>query len=383
MPHCADWANNGLVCFGACNAVAIYEPCTHIGRIVHTLHRHREHVSTVHWIRPRNGAPETELLSCSVNGTVIIWSEDRQSNSFRDTSTLDVGCAVILADSLQLTDDASSTCSRLLVCVGTGNELKVCSRENNADIKVVETMDFGGKFSLHCRLTHLPNTKHLLMATALENSSVVLCIADELQLNFVKVQSLLGHQDWVRCMDFCHYDNGNIFLATGSGDTTIRLWKISQTVITPSYDELMQKKEIFTIDNVEYNVTLETILYGHESWVYGVHWQHIQQKKNNDRQSMRLLSSSFDKSMIIWKLDDCTEMWTEEVRVGEVGGNSLGFYGCKFGPDGLHILGHDYQGSFHIWKYSQEIAKWLPRSASSGHFSEVVDLYWEPKGRSV
>ncbi|XP_032664509.1 probable elongator complex protein 2 [Odontomachus brunneus] len=380
MPHCADWASNGLVCFGACNAIAIYEPCIHIGRVVHTLHRHREHVSTVHWIRPRNGTPETELLSCSVDGTVIIWSEDRQSNSFRDTSSLDVGRAITLADSFQLTDDASSTCSRLLVCVGTGNELKVCSRENN-DIKVVQTMDFGGKFSLHCRLTHLPNTKYLLMATALENSSVVLCTADELQLNFVKVQSLLGHQDWVKCMDFCHCDNGDIFLATGSEDTTIRLWKISQTVTTPLYNELMQKREIFTIDNVEYDVTLETILYGHESWVYGVHWQPTQEKKNHDRRSMKLLSSSFDKSMIIWKLDDCTEIWTEEVRVGEVGGNSLGFYGCKFGPDGLHILGHDYQGSFHIWKYSQEIAKWLPRSAPSGHFSEVVDLCWEPKGR--
>lgn len=222
------------------------------------------------------------------------------------------------------------------------------------------------------------------MATALENSSVVLCTADESELNFVKVLNLLGHQDWVKCMDFCH-NNGSIFLATGSVDTTIRLWKISvenKVAITLSDDEFMQKK-MFAIDDTEYNVTLESILYGHESWVYGVHWQPIKQEKKHDCQSIRLLSSSFDKSMIIWKLDESTEMWTEEIRVGEVGGNSLGFYGCKFGPDGLHILGYDYQGSFHIWKYSEKIAKWLPQSVPSGHFSEVVDLCWEPRGRSV
>ncbi|EFN82385.1 Probable elongator complex protein 2 [Harpegnathos saltator] len=380
VPHCADWANNGLVCFGACNAVAIYEPCMHIGRIVHTLHRHSDRVTTVHWIRPRNDVLETELLSCSVDGTVIIWSKDCQSNSFRDTSILDVGCAVIFADSLQLIDDASSNHPRLLICVGTGSELKIYLRRDNADVNVIQTMDFGGKFSINCRLTHLSNTKHLLMATALENFSVVLCTADQLELNFVRVQSLSGHQDWVKCMDFCHDSDGSIFLATGSEDTTIRLWKISKTATKLSSDKFMQKREIFTIDNTEYNVTLESLLYGHESWIYGVHWQPIK-RENDGSQSIRLLSSSFDKSMIIWKFDDSVGIWAEEVLVGEVGGNSLGFYGCKFAPDGLHILGYDYQGSFHIWKYSQEIAKWLPRSAPSGHFSEVVDLCWEPKGR--
>lgn len=380
--HCLDWASNGLVCFGACNAVAIYDPCTHIGRVLHTLHRHREHVTKVHWIRPRNGAPETELLSCAVDGTVIIWSKDCQTNSFQDTSLLDVGCTIIFADSLQLTDNASSTCSRLLICVGTGSELKICLREDNADIKVVQTMVLGRKFSLDCRLTHLPSSKYLLMAAALEDSSVILCIANELELNFAKVQSLSGHQDWVKCMDFCHV-NDDVFLATGSEDTGIRLWKISEATAVSSSDELMQQRNIFTTGDTEYNVTLESVLYGHESWVYGVHWRPIKQEKSDDYQSMRLLSASFDKSMVIWKLEETTGIWVEEVRVGEVGGNSLGFYGCKFGPDGLHILGYDYQGCFHIWKYSQEITKWLSRSAPSGHFSEVVDLCWEPRGRFV
>ena len=38
-----------------------------------------------------------------------------------------------------------------------------------------------------------------------------------------------------------------------------------------------------------------------------------------------------------------------QVRVGEVGGTTLGFYGGVFSPDGLAILGHGYQGAFHLW----------------------------------
>lgn len=39
-----------------------------------------------------------------------------------------------------------------------------------------------------------------------------------------------------------------------------------------------------------------------------------------------------------------------QVRVGEVGGTTLGFYGGVFSPDGQSILGHGYQGAFHLWK---------------------------------
>lgn len=26
FPHCLDWGNNNLICYGACNGVAIYDP---------------------------------------------------------------------------------------------------------------------------------------------------------------------------------------------------------------------------------------------------------------------------------------------------------------------------------------------------------------------
>lgn len=69
-------------------------------------------------------------------------------------------------------------------------------------------------------------------------------------------------------------------------------------------------------------------------------------------QPMKLLSSSMDKTMILWCYDDESGLWIDQVRVGEVGGNTLGLYGNKFSPDGRSILAHGYQGAFHIWHQS-------------------------------
>lgn len=64
---------------------------------------------------------------------------------------------------------------------------------------------------------------------------------------------------------------------------------------------------------------------------------------------MRILSASSDKSMMIWQPDPDTGVWINEVRVGEIGGNTLGFYGGLFSRDGKHIIAHGSNGSFHLW----------------------------------
>ena len=41
------------------------------------------------------------------------------------------------------------------------------------------------------------------------------------------------------------------------------------------------------------------------------------------------------------------------MRVGEVGGNTLGLYGGMFAPDGKSIIAHGYQGAFHQWSHDE------------------------------
>lgn len=65
----------------------------------------------------------------------------------------------------------------------------------------------------------------------------------------------------------------------------------------------------------------------------------------------------------------------------KVGGGTLGFYGGTFGPTEKEILAYSYHGAFHIWNYDEETDLWNPCVAFGGHFDEVVDLAWEPKGK--
>lgn len=45
---------------------------------------------------------------------------------------------------------------------------------------------------------------------------------------------------------------------------------------------------------------------------------------------------------------------SHQVRVGEVGGNTLGFYGCQMSPDGSMVLAHAFHGALHLWAKDQD-----------------------------
>lgn len=196
---------------------------------------------------------------------------------------------------------------------------------------------------------------------------------------------MIGHEDWVTCIDYILTDTQDLLIATGSQDNTIRLWNISRKTINSderiNNDELKPKKQHFLLRDQEYEIVLESILCGHDAWIYQVYWHPLIEKANTNYQPMKLLSCSLDKTAIIWEPSKNAGIWSETVRVGEVGGNSLGFYGCMFGPQGNSILTYGYHGSFHMWKFDESSQNWEPQTAPSGHFDSVIDLCWDPKGR--
>ena len=93
-------------------------------------------------------------------------------------------------------------------------------------------------------------------------------------------------------------------------------------------DDLVIKEEVITVDGMEWGVGVYSVLSGHEGWVYSVQWGGQGQ----------LLTASMDKTMMIWQEEE-QEVWLEQVRVGEVGGNTLGFLGAQWSRDGNSILG--------------------------------------------
>lgn len=159
------------------------------------------------------------------------------------------------------------------------------------------------------------------------------------------------------------------------------MWRLSpaRTIDSIIDDEIRVEERQFDVElndgtMCKYKVALESVLSGHDGWITGIDWH--QQLDG----TLVLLSSSMDKTLIIWELTE-DGVWSEKIRVGDVGGNSLGFLGTKFSVDGLSIFGHGFHGGLYMWHQSPTDCKlWTPGVIVGGHSADARDLAWDPSG---
>lgn len=53
----------------------------------------------------------------------------------------------------------------------------------------------------------------------------------------------------------------------------------------------------------------------------------------------------------------CVAFFHLQARMGEVGGNTLGYYGCAFGSHGDTLIAHGYHGAFNMWRKNTDDVK--------------------------
>lgn len=206
---------------------------------------------------------------------------------------------------------------------------------------------------------------------------------------FIHACELKGHTDWIRSLDFSLpiYTNGekSSLLVSSSQDKGIRIWKMAfQESLADNGNGISLtayiKGPIFSAGSSSYQISLESLLIGHEDWVYSVEWQPPQSPSVDDTecyQPQSILSASMDKTMMIWQPEKTTGIWMNMVTVGELSHCALGFYGGHWSPSGLSILAHGYGGSFHLWKnVGTDFDDWKPQKVPSGHFASVSDISW-------
>ena len=76
------------------------------------------------------------------------------------------------------------------------------------DVICLQNLSFGSGFCLCVRLCFLPETQIVLLSCAADDAKIHLFAestgsdTDRNAKKFVKVDSLVGHEDWVRAMDF-------------------------------------------------------------------------------------------------------------------------------------------------------------------------------------
>ncbi|XP_075166545.1 elongator complex protein 2 [Haematobia irritans] len=389
----ADWGCNGLVVFGACNCVAIYDPKYngYSAKITHTFVKHTKRVNTVRWLKSygSDSSKETVFLSGSDDKLAVLW-DFSNTNDVKGYEMKGHESGVNAVDGLQ-----RSNGEWILSTAAADSTIKIWSfKFNSQDLpECKQTLLLNTGFCFTLRLSVLPKSEKILLAFSADDETVALWTEEDGDKHKLKpIHKLVGHEDWVRGLDFVR-EGDDLLLASASQDNFIRLWRIAPrtaeqvsnnkvdifNLLDESTGEIRVEEKIIQVSECcWYAISLESVLFGHDNWVYGVHWH------KNDNNELSLLSASIDKTLILWQSSEESGIWMEKVRLGEVGGNSLGFFGGKFSNDGKSILGHSYQGGFHLWKQSEENdAMWQPQVIIGGHFGEVRDLAWEPHGEYV
>lgn len=407
--HNVSWGASGLVSFGANNAVAIF--CPNTAQILTTLPGHKAVVNCTQWIPSTKDAFKAQqleshfLLSGDANGVINLWELTLKDRKWRHVLQVPephkrgVTCisGIMICQTVAIFASTSSDGS-----VYVWEMVLPLSAAGDCRLSRLDSLSVGSKSMVALSLAVLPGaSEHILIAMGgLDNKVHLYC--GERTGKFVHACELKGHTDWIRCLDFSlpiciDGEKDSLLLVSSSQDKCIRLWKLAlhqspaNTNIPHSNTgiSLMSYIEgpVLVAGSKTYQISLESLLIGHEDWVYSVEWKppaSSSSKGGDVSPSLSILSASMDKTMMIWQPEKTTGIWMNVVTVGELSHCALGFYGGHWSPSGNSILSHGYGGSFHHWKnVGVDFDNWQPQKVPSGHFAAVTDIAWGRSGEYI
>eukprot|EP00049_Salpingoeca_infusionum_P024127 m.14892 g.14892 ORF g.14892 m.14892 type:complete len:825 (+) comp6451_c0_seq1:234-2708(+) len=395
-----DWNTDAnVIAYGGSHFVVFQRPEQIVdsivtpARVVQTAAAHTARVNTVQWLRgepakPGQPAPITlpELFSGSSDGSVCHWVPNGDpavhTTNWVCKQTLSDHSTSVCVVSSRLLDNGST----VLLTSGGDEKVVVWHRATpEQEFVKVQTLPFPKHYIMAITLASLetPEGPVLLAAIAGDDMMVHLYARSsspqcpESPAKFGCVDKLPGHEDWIRGLDFASND-GALLLASGAQDCFIRLWRIEYKPVdegdsADTLTKMLQTAERnFHVGSLRFCVRLDALLSGHENKVMSLQW-------SLDRTDpLKLVSSSADKTVVMWQQDMESGVWLDLVRLGEVGGNTLGFFGARMGPKALELIAHGYQGALHHWKCADE--RWTPVVTTSGHFKGVYGVSWSPDG---
>ena len=217
-----------------------------------TYNNHKGKVLCTNWIRAIKNKEIlvlNYLLSGSTDTTVGIW----QYNKNADTDF----CLKKLCTLNGHTDSITSISSLyiegrntyVIATCSADSSLKIWSGLELTSLELIQNIDLKNGFVFDVALHCLPYCKVPVLACASDDFKVKLYVAKSMSkgMYFENVLQLKGHEDWVRGVDFITVDSDNLYLASCSQDSFIRLWKIT-CGDEPEPGELKLKKHFFSVD---------------------------------------------------------------------------------------------------------------------------------------
>ncbi|CCG84417.1 protein of unknown function [Taphrina deformans PYCC 5710] len=383
VTRAVSWSDDGILAFGANRAVAIYDPTSSFG-VRETLIGHSDRVTVVRWL------DSSTIVSGASDKKIKVW---RQSDG--------------IWNCVQTFEDHAKSISALAVCPGyfVSGSMDGCFNlysvdESNGQSRLIQKLTYRPALPLALALTRLPGTESLLLAVGGTTTAIHLYGSSENSPNSTDIQlelkaKLTGHEDWIRAFDFM-VDGDSVLLASASQDRYIRLWRIDQrrkpqedTGNENGAEELVvleNKAHDFAVPDGHWKASFEALLVAHEDWVFSA-----QLSRDIDGTPI-LLSSSADSSVIVWRPDTESQIWTVQAQLGTIStkgastatGSTGGFWGALFSPTSVKdrlVCAWNKTGSIRVWhKDEGEGNAWRNVGGVGGHVKEVRSLSWSPGG---
>ncbi|KAF8471978.1 WD40-repeat-containing domain protein [Kalaharituber pfeilii] len=260
-------------------------------------------------------------------------------------------------------------------------------------------------FPLALSISSLPGFREsLILAVGGSTTGIQIYVSSSPAEEFILRATLTGHENWVRSLAFtreCSSEDADLLLASGSQDKYIRLWRVHLGRELPAPTKttagdalgmvggssLSNKAHRFTTTGgdgeLEYSVTFEALLMGHEDWIYTVRWR---PRRNG---VLQLLSASADNSISVWSPDEASGIWLSTARLGEISdqkgsstatGSPGGLWIGLWSPEGTKVAALGKTGTWRVWGYQEAEDRWVQGVAVGGHVREVTGVNWGGPG---
>lgn len=393
---------SSLLAFGSSNLICLWDISPDCDSGVNkTLVGHEGRVTALRF------ASDNAFVSADDTGVLLYWRKtQREWSHSKPIKAHKAGVSVLVVK------------DGWVISGGSDSAVKVWSAPttNQDHLHEIQNIFFQGKYPLALALTYLPQSKALLLAIGGTQSEVQLWLRSE--EHFVKSASLAGHEDWIKGLDFLEPKTPEepLILASGSQDSTIRLWNIeiwykqdtsnnNSTQVDILTDDLLDafeeslgdlgdeeggkqislKRHILTVKadytrSQRYSVTFDALLIGHDAGVTSLQW-----RPHTTPATPYLASTSTDSSVIVWSSSSSTSqnsIWINRQRFGDVGGQRLGgFVGGIWGNYAMEILAWGWSGGWRRWRCRRDKSGiWDECPAITGHSGPVRGIDWSPSG---
>ena len=337
------------------------------------------------------------LLSGASNGQIRLWREVRDApGRFACEVTVEAHGAAVHCI-------ATLPCTTIFVSGAADASVKIWKIEVESptiEAKLIQQISLTPKyFPLALGLYPLGRGSSSILVVGGTKSFVQAFVSDnETRSDFALKATLTGHEGWIRSIDITWEDQperSDLLVASASQDKYIRLWRVHQgtdlpTTLTDSVDtlagsvgrSLSSKAHGFVTGGLNYSLTFEALLLGHEDWVYSAKW-------NRKDRKLRLLSASADSSLAVWESESSSGVWVSITRLGEISvqkgattatGSAGGFWNGLWINDGSSVTSLGRTGSWRVWRHEETEDRWIQETGLSGHIRDVRGLAWSKDG---